>query len=109
MIYQLWEIVSSKKPQLDSSDALWSSIVYAAAMFWVIQRYFHKMDPKFYTNGDIVAAFRCLDLRRYLSLSDETSIWWNEIEPVLDFFFWLKDIEGSVSGCSPIKLCFCHD
>ncbi len=87
-----------------------SSIVDNYEMFEAIQKHCDAMNPiKFYTNRDIVDALHGLDLGKYLSLSNDPAIWWSEIEPVLDFFFWLKDIEVSVSGCSPINLCFCHD
>ena len=108
MSYQLWEIVSSQKPPLDRSNALRSSIVNAQGMFKTIQEHCKAMGPKFYTNRDIVAALQGLDLAKYISLSDDPAIWWNEIEPALNFFLWSKKIEDSVSGGSPIRFWYCY-
>ena len=68
------------------------------------------MVPKFYTSGDIVAAFQSLDLASCLSLSNDSNIWWPEIEPVLfKFYFWQKEyIKESVSGGSPMNFCYDH-
>lgn len=67
-------------------------------MFDAIQLHCDAMDPKFHSNEGIITALQNLDLAKYLSLSNNSNIWWSEIKPILDFVMWLeKHLRDNVS------------
>lgn len=48
--------------------------------------------------GDIVTDLESLDLSKYLSPSNDSHIWWAEMNPVLRFAMWFEEcIKDSVS------------